>query len=55
MITREEFDRLLDEHADAVMSAMLRKERNRPKPDYDEACIRVVRTAEALWIAVSKS
>jgi hypothetical protein len=52
MITRQEFDRLLQEHDDAVMAAILRAERDRPKADYDEACTRVIRTADALWTAI---
>lgn len=55
MITRKEFDRLMQEHDNAVMSAMLRHERDRPKAEYDEACARAVETADALWSAISQS
>lgn len=53
MITHAQFDELLSAHDDAVMAAILRKERNRPKEEYDEACVRVVNTANALWAAIA--
>lgn len=54
MLTREEFNELIRAHDNAVMSAMLRKERNRPKADYDEACILAVTTTEDIWNAINR-
>lgn len=47
-VSREEFNRLLDEYSNASMDAAIRAERNRPEADQRKALEEAVRIRQAL-------